>query len=273
MKLLKARNVLWPEWYKEYHIGQLENFYNYDRLHQSNRRTDAQVFRLECLMKDMDEHGLLYPIIVSWTGYRVSVGHQRVWYAYKRGYTHISCYHVPNQRIWDRIMKSDYSDEYWQSRLPENKKILLVAKNAEKVRNLGYKVEGISCEDITTLDENTPEEDKKAMDAMLVKEIPEKGMLWPILVRPTSDPMWEPHRHKMKNPLAKYTVWYGNNRYRYACRNKFTHIAAVCLYEFSGKSREELCGLMNIPTRRNKLKNEYLELGRSIVNTKDQSTA
>lgn len=272
MKLLKAKNILWPEWYKEYSIKQLENFYNYERLERSNRRTDSQVFRLECLMKDMDEHGLLYPIIVSWTGYRVSVGHQRVWYAYKRGYTHISCYHVPNQRIWDRIMKSQYSDEYWQSRVGE-KKILLDAKKANQVVNLGYKVEEIDLNDLTTLDENTPKEDKKAMDAVLSKTIPEEGMLWPILVRPTQDAMWKPHVKKMKNPLAKYVVWYGNNRYRYAVRNGFTHIAAVCLYEYSGKSREELCGLMNIPTRHNGLKNVYLEQGRSIVNTKDPSTA
>src|SRR6056300_710692 len=166
MKLLKAKNILWPEWYKEYNIKQLENFYNYERLERSNRRTDSQVFRLECLMKDMDEQGLLYPIIVSWVGYRVSVGHQRVWYAYKRGYTHISCYHVPNQRIWDRIMKSDYSDEYWQSRLGE-KKILLTAKKANRVIDLGYKVEELDLNDLTTIDDNTPEKDKKAMDAML----------------------------------------------------------------------------------------------------------
>ena len=272
MKLLKAKNILWPEWYKEYSIKQLENFYNYDRLLLKGNRTESQKFRLDCLMKDMDENGLLYPIIVSWTGYRVSVGHQRVWYAYKRGYTHISCYHIPNQRIWDRIMASQYSDEYWKSRVGE-KKIVLVGKNAEKVIELGYKVETIDLQDITTIDDNTPLEDKKAMDAMLSKEIPEKGMLWPILIRPQEDHMWDAYRHRMKNPLAKYIVWYGNNRYRYAVRNGFTHISAVPLYEQSGVAREKLCQLMNIPTKLNKLKNDYLELGRTILSTEDQSTA
>jgi len=272
MNLLKARNILWPEWYKEYNIKQLENFYNYDRLLLKGNRTESQKFRLDCLMQDMDEQGLLYPIIVSWTGYRVSVGHQRVWYAHKRGYTHISCYHVPNQRIWDRIMKSQYSDDYWQKRAGE-KKIVLVGKNAERVLNLGYKVEEMNLNDITTIDDNTPIEDKKAMNAMLSKEIPERGMLWPILLRPTQDKMWDPHRHRMKNPLAKYIVWYGNNRYRYAVRNHFTHIHAVPLYEQSGIAREELCRLMSIPTKFNQLKNDYLELGRSIVNTEDPSTA
>jgi hypothetical protein len=65
MNLLKAKNILWPEWYKEYNIKQLENFYNYDRLLLKGNRTESQKFRLECLMQDMDEHGLLYPIIVS----------------------------------------------------------------------------------------------------------------------------------------------------------------------------------------------------------------
>jgi len=272
MNLLKAKNILWPEWYKEYSIKQLENFYNYDRLLLKGNRTESQKFRLECLMQDMDEQGLLYPIIVSWNGYRVSVGHQRVWYAYKKGYTHISCYHVPNQKIWDRIMKSQYSDDYWQKRAGE-KKIVLVAKKANQVIDLGYKVEEMNLNDITTIDDNTPKEDKKAMDAMLSKEIPERGMLWPILLRPTQDHIWDAHRHKMKNPLAKYIVWYGNNRYRYAVRNHFTHIHAVPLYEYSGKAREELCRLMRIPTKFNKLNNDYLELGRSIVNTKDPSTA
>ena len=272
MKLLKAKNILWPEWYKEYSIKQLENFYNYDRLLLKGNRTESQKFRLDCLMEDMDQNGLLYPIIVSWVGYRVSVGHQRVWYAYKRGYTHISCYHIPNQRIWDRIMSSQYSDEYWQSRLG-NKKIVLVGKKAEKVIELGYKVEEIDLQDITTIDDNTPLEDKKAMDAMLSKEIPEKGMLWPILIRPQEDHMWDAYRHRMKNPLAKYIVWYGNNRYRYAVRNGFTHISAVPLYEQSGVAREKLCQLMNIPTKLNKLKNDYLELGRTILSTEDQSTA
>ena len=272
MNLLKAKNILWPEWYKEYSIKQLENFYNYDRLLLKGNRTESQKFRLECLMQDMDEQGLLYPIIVSWNGYRVSVGHQRVWYAYKKGYTHISCYHVPNQKIWDRIMKSQYSDDYWQKRAGE-KKIVLVAKKANQVENLGYKVEEIPLDNITTLDENTPKEDKKAMDAVLSKLIPKEGMLWPILLRPTQDHIWDAHRHKMKNPLAKYIVWYGNNRYRYAVRNHFTHIHAVPLYEYSGKAREELCRLMRIPTKFNKLNNDYLELGRSIVNTKDPSTA
>ena len=272
MKLLKAKNIFWPEWYKEYSIKQLENFYNYDRLLLKGNRTESQKFRLECLMQDMDEQGLLYPIIVSWNGYRVSVGHQRVWYAYKRGYTHISCYHIPNQRIWDRIMKSQYSDDYWKSRVGE-KKLVLTAKKANQVVDLGYKVETISLEDITTVDVNTPKEDKKAMDAVLSKTIPKEGMLWPILIRPTQDSMWGPYRKYMENPLAKYIIWYGNNRYRYAVRNGFTHISATPLYEQSGVAREKLCRLMSIPTKFNELKNVYLEQGRSIVNTEDQSTA
>jgi len=47
----------------------------------------------------------------------------------------------------------------------------------------------------------------------------------------------------------------------------------VPLYEQSGIAREELCRLMRIPTKFNKLNNDYLEIGRSIVDTKDPSTA
>lgn len=272
MKLLKARNILWPEYYKEYNIKQLENFYNYDRLMLKGHRTASQKFRLECLIQDMDEHGLLYPIIISENGYRVTVGHQRVWYAYKRGYTHISCYHVPNQRIFNRVLSSTYSDDYWEKRA-EGKKILLNAKKANEVENIGFKVEEIPCDNITTVDKNTPKEDKKAMDAVLSKTIPEKGMLWPILLRSAQDSIWDAHRHKMENPLAKYIVWYGNNRYRYAIRNRFNHIHAVVLYEQSGKGRETLCALMKIPTKRNRLPNHYLQEGYTILNTEDPSTA
>src|SRR6056300_1653964 len=155
-------------------------------------------------------------------------------------------------------MKSQYSDDYWESRLGE-KKIVLVGKNAEKVLNLGYKVQEIPLNDITTVDENTPPEDKKAMDAVLSSSIPKEGMLWPILVRPAQDAMWKPYLKYRKNPYAKYIVWYGNNRWRYAVRNGFTHIHAIPLYEQSGIAREELCRLMNIPTKFNKLKNVWLE--------------
>lgn len=115
MKLLQAQHIRYPEYYKEYAVGQLDNFYNY----HTKRMTTSQSYRLSCLMNNLDIHGLRYPIIVSEHGYRVSVGHQRVWYAVQRGYTHVSCYHVPNREIEERIRKTDCSDEYWKKPLQE----------------------------------------------------------------------------------------------------------------------------------------------------------
>ena len=271
MKLLKAQNILWPEYYKEYNIKQLENFYNYERLERNNRRTTSQKFRLDCLMKDMDEKGLLYPIIVSWVGYRVSVGHQRVWYAYKNGYTHISCYHVPNQRVWDRIMQSQYSDEYWETRKMSELILECKERNRKFLERKGFTIEKIPLKKIECIDANTPREDKKAMNAILVQSIPKEGMLWPIIVRKKDDPMWQRHRIRMVKDEAEYIVWYGNNRYRYAERNKYDSIDCIICAN-SNTERDQLCEYMGIP-RREDPHNEWLERGRSIVNTEDLSTA
>lgn len=120
MKLLKAKYIHYPELYKEYSLSQLENFMDYRRLELSHRRTESQRYRLQCLMKELDENGLHYPILVSWVGYRVTVGHQRVWYATQRGYSHISCYHLRDQTDFERVMESDFSEEYWKKFLEKN---------------------------------------------------------------------------------------------------------------------------------------------------------
>ena len=96
MLLLKARVIEYPEYHKVYSIRELGNFIDYRRI---ERDKDAH-FRLQCLMRELDENGMTHPIILSPTiAHNVSVGHQRVWYAKQNNYTHIDCYEVPNQTL------------------------------------------------------------------------------------------------------------------------------------------------------------------------------
>ena len=113
MKLLKAQHIQFPEYHKVYHISQLGNFIDYD----SKQFDNDSKFRLESLMQELDNHGMQHPIIVSYNRYDVSVGHQRVWYAKQRGYTHIDCYHIPDQDAWQKVFNYTQSDHYWKKRL------------------------------------------------------------------------------------------------------------------------------------------------------------
>ena len=66
-------------------------------------------------MKDIDKNGMQHPILLSPTiAFNVSVGHQRVWYAKERGYTHIDCYEVPHQEAWEKVFSYTQSNDYWQ---------------------------------------------------------------------------------------------------------------------------------------------------------------
>ena len=64
------------------------------------------------LFESLDKHGMTHPIIISWNAYSVSVGHQRVWYAKSKGYTHIDCYHVENQTQWEKVFNYTANEEY-----------------------------------------------------------------------------------------------------------------------------------------------------------------
>ena len=111
VRTLKAQHIAFPEYHKVYHLSQLGNFIDYDT---RNMEPDARN-RLECLMNDIDQHGMEHPIILSPTiAYSVSVGHQRVWYAKQKGYTHIDCYHIPNQAAWEKVFSYTQSNDYWQ---------------------------------------------------------------------------------------------------------------------------------------------------------------
>jgi len=110
VRILKAQDIHFPEYHKVYHVKQLGNFIDYDTRNMENEARN----RLECLMKDMDTHGMVHPIIISYNAYNVSVGHQRLWYAVQRGYTHIDCYHIPDQQSWEKVFSYTQSNDYWQ---------------------------------------------------------------------------------------------------------------------------------------------------------------
>jgi len=76
--------------------------------------TSSAKFRLECLCKELDTHGMIHPIIISYNAYEVSVGHQRVWYAKQKGYTHIDCYHIVDQSSWEKVYSYTQSNDYWE---------------------------------------------------------------------------------------------------------------------------------------------------------------
>ena len=109
-KVLSAKHIAFPEYHKVYHITQLGNFIDYD----SRQMTSSAKFRLECLCKELDIHGMMHPIIVSYNAYEVSVGHQRVWYAKQKGYTHIDCYHIVDQASWEKVYSYTQSNDYWE---------------------------------------------------------------------------------------------------------------------------------------------------------------
>ena len=109
-KVLSAKHIAFPEYHKVYHITQLGNFIDYD----TKQMTSSAKFRLKCLCKELDIHGMIHPIIVSYNAYEVSVGHQRVWYAKQKGYTHIDCYHIVDQASWEKVYSYTQSNDYWE---------------------------------------------------------------------------------------------------------------------------------------------------------------
>ena len=109
--ILNATHIEFPEYSKVYSISQLGNFIDYNRTLEQDAR-----FRLESLMSNIDKHGMTHPILLSPTiAYNVSVGHQRVWYAKQKGYTHIDCYEVPNQASWEKVFAFTQNENYWQN--------------------------------------------------------------------------------------------------------------------------------------------------------------
>ena len=102
MKLLKANQIDYPEFYAEYPINDLGVFMDKLPMHF-----------MPTMRADMEARGMVHPIILfspykehqtdpnpDFTGrnkrevLRVYMGHKRIYVAKKLGYTHISTYHV-----------------------------------------------------------------------------------------------------------------------------------------------------------------------------------
>tara|TARA_R100000005_G_C4889153_1_gene136910 strand:+ start:184 stop:621 length:438 start_codon:yes stop_codon:yes gene_type:complete len=142
-------------------------------------------------------------------------------------------------------------------------KLLEAKQRTWTINNNHYNAEVIDLKDLVTIDDNTPQDDKDAMMALLEKTIPEKGMLHPIIITMADFSIWRKHQHKIPKD-AKYVVWYGNNRYRYAKKHEYTHIH--CLLNVDGV-RDQLCEQMNIRTRVNNItENIWLEEGKKLLN-------
>ena len=84
-----------------YHLGQLGNFIDYDTRHME---PDAR-FRLECIIKDLDTHGMEHPIIVDGAS-RVMRGNQRVWYCIDNNIQKIGAYVIDHQDLDLYIQKT-----------------------------------------------------------------------------------------------------------------------------------------------------------------------
>ena len=106
MKLLSASHIEFPEYHRVYHLSMLGNRTDYDNPNEKQKHNLSKLF------ESLDKHGMVHPIIVSYNGYQVSVGHQRVWYAKQKGYTHIDCYHIPDQEAWEKVFHATANEDY-----------------------------------------------------------------------------------------------------------------------------------------------------------------
>ena len=105
IKLLQSIRNDFPQFYKEYCIKDLKidaaTERNWTLIWKQNGRpgkwlSPKQLSRLKYLHKDITTRGLIHPIII-WSQEKmlnVYVGRERVWFAKREGYTHISTYHV-----------------------------------------------------------------------------------------------------------------------------------------------------------------------------------
>jgi hypothetical protein len=106
MRHLKATTIKFPEYHRVYNLSMLGNRTDYDNPNEKQKHNLSKLFQ------SLDKHGMVHPIIISYNGYQVSVGHQRVWYARQRGYTHIDCYHISNQTEWEQVFNFTANEEY-----------------------------------------------------------------------------------------------------------------------------------------------------------------
>jgi len=105
MKLLQSIRNDFPQFYKEYFIEDLKvdpsTERNWTLIWKQNGRpgkwlAPKELSRLKDLHTDIKTRGLIHPILI-WSEEKilnVYIGRERVWFAKRQGYTHISAYHV-----------------------------------------------------------------------------------------------------------------------------------------------------------------------------------
>ena len=118
MKLLQSIRNDFPQFYKEYCIEDLKTDPSTERNWTLIWKQDGrpgkwlapkELSRLKTLHTDIKRHGLIHPILI-WSKNKildVYIGRQRVWFAKRQGYTHISAYHVPTTENI-KIIKTQY---------------------------------------------------------------------------------------------------------------------------------------------------------------------
>ena len=132
IKLLQSIRNDFPQFYKEYCIKDLKidaaTERNWTLIWKQNGRpgkglSPKELSHLKYLHKDITTRGLIHPIII-WSQEKmlnVYVGRERVWFAKREGYTHISTYHVST------IVDGVKVNAPRVSKLGFNKKLLLQA--------------------------------------------------------------------------------------------------------------------------------------------------
>ena len=143
--------------------------------------------------------------------------------------------------------------------------ILETNKKTWTIGDRHYHCKLVNVKDLCRIDDNTNEDEKVAMMALLNDRIPKEGMLHPLIVTDKDVTMWKRHTHKML-PEAKYVIWYGNNRYQYAIENGYDMIDCLILNHSTLHIRDELCRQMNIKTRANEINsNKWLKEGQKLL--------
>ena len=139
IKLLQSIRNDFPQFYKEYCIKDLKidaaTERNWTLIWKQNGRpgkwlSPKELSHLKYLHKDITTRGLIHPIII-WSQEKmlnVYVGRERVWFAKREGYTHISTYHVST--IVDRDVI------YKHTKSPTR---VAIAKDCGKLRKNGKK--------------------------------------------------------------------------------------------------------------------------------------
>ena len=220
MKTLSANHIEFPQYHQVLEIASLGNFHDQSKVYKGGKERKQQRFRLESLMRDLDTHAMQPPIIVNkWVeDMPVSVGHQRLWYALHKGYTHIDCYVVPDQNVWNNIFNFTNSEDYWEKYMNEyGERKELIAKEITHPQyhrlipldELRFKWDNV------TGDWTVYADSQGINYKPLFESMDKDGMLHPIMVRVMN---------------GKYRKWQaGGRRIIWAKKQGYTHISAYVL--------------------------------------------